>query len=152
MLDHLQVKCLYNPEKYKRLLVLKRPEITINTNGSESDLIDDVKQRKMSTGIDSDLGENLLIKNMSKIKILNIIYLYDGHHCEPISSHSLNELIILIRTNSTQAYENPPIIAPEWCDVHQKGAVSIFNSFPCGVIHYFCITGVSNETPKVNVI
>lgn len=42
--------------KDKLLLVLKRPEIPLHTNGSETDIRDYVKIRKVSAGTRSDLG------------------------------------------------------------------------------------------------
>jgi len=43
--------------KQKLLLVLKRPDIVLHTNGSESDIRDYVKWRKISGGTRSDLGK-----------------------------------------------------------------------------------------------
>ena len=42
--------------KVSLLLVLERPEIPIHTNGSENDLREQVKRRKVSGGTRSDLG------------------------------------------------------------------------------------------------
>lgn len=42
--------------KEKLLLVLKRPEVPLHTNGSERDIRDYVKKRKVSGGTQSDLG------------------------------------------------------------------------------------------------
>jgi hypothetical protein len=43
--------------KEKLLLVLKRPDIVLHTNGSEGDIRDHVKWRKISGGTRSDLGK-----------------------------------------------------------------------------------------------
>ena len=42
--------------KEKLLLVLKRPDIVLHTNGSEGDIRDHVKWRKISGGTRSELG------------------------------------------------------------------------------------------------
>jgi hypothetical protein len=42
--------------KEELLLVLKRPDIPLHTNGSETDIRDFVKKRKISGGTRSDLG------------------------------------------------------------------------------------------------
>lgn len=44
-------------QKESLLLVLKRPEVPLHTNGSESDIRDYVKKRKVSGGTRSDLGK-----------------------------------------------------------------------------------------------
>jgi hypothetical protein len=51
-------RCLERLAKHKEklLLVLKRPEVPLHTNGSESDIRDYVKKRKVSGGTQSDLG------------------------------------------------------------------------------------------------
>jgi len=43
--------------KDKLLLVLKRPDIPLHTNGSETDIRDFVKKRKVSGGTRSDLAD-----------------------------------------------------------------------------------------------
>ncbi len=43
--------------KEKLLLVLKRPEVVLHTNGSEGDIRGYVKWRKISGGTSSDLGK-----------------------------------------------------------------------------------------------
>ena len=45
-----------NRNKQELLLVLKRPEIPLHTNGSETDIRDYVKKRKVSGGTRSDKG------------------------------------------------------------------------------------------------
>ena len=54
MLDQL-LKRLHK-QKPSLLRVLERPEIPIHTNGSENDLREHVKRRKVSGGTRSDLG------------------------------------------------------------------------------------------------
>jgi len=49
------LKRLYR-NKAELLLVLERPDIPLHTNGSEQDLRDPVKKRKVSSGTRSDLG------------------------------------------------------------------------------------------------
>ena len=53
-LDQL-IKRLYR-RKDELLLVLRRPEISLHTNGSETDIRDYVKKRKVSGGTRSDPG------------------------------------------------------------------------------------------------
>jgi hypothetical protein len=43
--------------KAELLMVLERPEITLHTNGSETDIRDYVKKRKVSGGTRSDEGQ-----------------------------------------------------------------------------------------------
>ena len=65
------------------LLVLERPEIPIHTNGSENDLREQVKRRKVSGGTRSDLGRQCrdtfasLKKTCRKLKISFWEYLKD---------------------------------------------------------------------------
>jgi hypothetical protein len=72
--------------KDKLLLVLKRPEIPIHTNGSEGDIRDYVKKRKVSGGTRSDLGQQCrdtfasLKKTCRKLGISFWEYLHDRHH------------------------------------------------------------------------
>ena len=75
-----------NKLKNKLLLVLKRPEIPIHTNGSETDIRDYVKKRKISGGTRSDLGRQCrdtfasLKKTCRKLGISFWQYLADRHH------------------------------------------------------------------------
>lgn len=75
-----------NKLKSKLLLVLKRPEIPIHTNGSENDIRDYVKKRKVSGGTRSDLGQQCrdtfasLKKTCRKLGISFWQYLKDRHH------------------------------------------------------------------------
>jgi hypothetical protein len=75
-----------NKLKDKLLLVLKRPEIAIHTNGSEGDIRDYVKKRKVSGGTRSDLGKKCrdtfvsLKKTCRKLGISFWEYLHDRHH------------------------------------------------------------------------
>jgi hypothetical protein len=75
-----------NKLKDKLLLVLKRPEIAIHTNGSEGDIRDYVKKRKVSGGTHSDLGQKCrdtfvsLKKTCRKLGISFWEYLHDRHH------------------------------------------------------------------------
>ena len=80
--------------KDKLLLVLKRPEIAIHTNGSEGDIRDFVKKRKVSGGIRSDLGQKCrdtfvsLKKTCRKLGLSFWVYLHDRHHEQRFSSLS----------------------------------------------------------------
>lgn len=78
--------------KQKRLLVLKRPEIVLHTNGSEGDIRGYVKWRKISGGTRSELGKRCrdgfasLKKTCRKLGISFWGYLGDrigGHHNIP---------------------------------------------------------------------
>lgn len=75
-----------NKLKSKLLLVLKRPEIPIHTNGSETDIRDYVKKRKVSGGTRSDLGQQCrdtfasLKKTCRKLGLSFWQYLKDRHH------------------------------------------------------------------------
>ena len=75
-----------NKLKSKLLLVLKRPEIPIHTNGSETDIRDYVKKRKVSGGTRSDLGQQCrdtfasLKKTCRKLGLSFWQYLADRHH------------------------------------------------------------------------
>lgn len=75
-----------NKLKSKLLLVLKRPEIPIHTNGSESDIRDYVKKRKISGGTRSELGRQCrdtfasLKKTCRKLGLSFWQYLADRHH------------------------------------------------------------------------
>lgn len=75
-----------NKFKSKLLLVLKRPEIPIHTNGSETDIRDYVKKRKISGGTRSDTGQKCrdtfasLKKTCRKLGISFWQYLADRHH------------------------------------------------------------------------
>lgn len=73
-------------QKEKLLLVLKRPEVPLHTNGSESDIRDYVKKRKVSGGTRSDLGRKCrdtfisLKKTCRKLGISFWAYLQDRLH------------------------------------------------------------------------
>jgi hypothetical protein len=75
-----------NKLKSKLLLVLKRPEIPIHTNGSEGDIRDYVKKRKVSGGTRSDVGQQCrdtfasLKKTCHKLGLSFWQYLIDRHH------------------------------------------------------------------------
>jgi hypothetical protein len=75
-----------NKLKDKLLLVLKRPEIPIHTNGSEGDIRDYVKKRKVSGGTRSDLGQKCrdtfasLKKTCRKLNLSFWEYLHDRHY------------------------------------------------------------------------
>lgn len=81
-------KCLERLAKHKDklLLVLKRPDVPLHTNGSESDIRDYVKKRKVSGGTRSDLGRKCrdtfisLKKTCRKLKISFWDYLHDRHY------------------------------------------------------------------------
>jgi len=70
-------------QKDKLLLVLKRPEVPLHTNGSESDIRDYVKKRKVSGGTRSNLGRKCrdtfisLKKTCRKLGISFWAYLQD---------------------------------------------------------------------------
>lgn len=74
-----------NKLKSKLLLVLKRPEIPIHTNGSETDIRDYVKKRKVSGGTRSDVGQQCrdtfasLKKTCRKLGVSFWQYLADRH-------------------------------------------------------------------------
>ena len=82
-----------NKLKSKLLLVLKRPEIPIHTNGSETDIRDYVKKRKVSGGTRSDLGQQCrdtfasLKKTCRKLGLSFWQYLADRHHDNSIPPH-----------------------------------------------------------------
>jgi hypothetical protein len=69
--------------KSELLLVLKRPDIPLHTNGSETDIRDYVKKRKVSGGTRSDLGRQCrdtfvsLKKTCRKLGISFWLYLLD---------------------------------------------------------------------------
>ena len=75
-----------NKLKSKLLLVLERPEIPIHTNGSERDIRDYVKKRKVSGGTRSELGRQCrdtfasLKKTCRKLELSFWQYLKDRHH------------------------------------------------------------------------
>lgn len=81
-------KCLERLAKHKDklLLVLTRPDVPLHTNGSESDIRDYVKKRKVSGGTRSDLGKKCrdtfisLKKTCRKLKISFWDYLHDRHY------------------------------------------------------------------------
>ena len=81
-----------NKLKSKLLLVLKRPEIPIHTNGSETDIRDYVKKRKVSGGTRSDMGQQCrdtfasLKKTCRKLGLSFWQYLLDRHQSNLIPS------------------------------------------------------------------
>jgi len=83
-----------NKLKDKLLLVLKRPDIPIHTNGSEGDIRDYVKKRKVSGGTRSDLGQKCrdtfvsLKKTCRKLGVSFWEYLHDRHHEKKLPSLS----------------------------------------------------------------
>ena len=83
-----------NKLKDKLLLVLKRPDIPIHTNGSEGDIRDFVKKRKVSGGTRSDLGQQCrdtfasLKKTCRKLGLSFWEYLHDRHHEQKLPSLS----------------------------------------------------------------
>lgn len=72
--------------KDELLLVLRRPEVPLHTNGSESDIRDYVKKRKVSGGTRSDLGRRCrdtfisLKKTCRKLGVSFWNYLQDRFH------------------------------------------------------------------------
>ena len=80
-LDDLLVRL--HRRKDELLLVLKRPDIPLHTNGSETDIRDYVKKRKVSGGTRSDLGRQCrdtfasLKKTCRKLGIPFWLYLLD---------------------------------------------------------------------------
>lgn len=72
--------------KKKLSLVLKRPDVPLHTNGSESDIRDYVKKRKVSGGTRSNLGQKCrdtfisLKKTCRKLNISFWEYLSDRHN------------------------------------------------------------------------
>jgi hypothetical protein len=83
-----------NKLKDKLLLVLKRPDIPIHTNGSESDIRYFVKKRKVSGGAHSDLDQQCrdtfagLKKTCRKLGLSFSEYLHDRHHKHKLPSLS----------------------------------------------------------------
>lgn len=81
-------RCLgrLHQHKDKLLLVLERPDIPLHTNGSERDIRDYVKKRKVSGGTRSDLGRRCrdtfasLKKTCRKLGLSFWAYLRDRHH------------------------------------------------------------------------
>ncbi len=77
--------------KDKLLLVLTRPEVPLHTNGSEGDIRDYVKKRKVSGGTRSELGRQCrdtfisLKKTCRKLGVSFWDYLYDRHHSQVIT-------------------------------------------------------------------
>jgi hypothetical protein len=77
--------------KDKLLLVLKRPEVPLHTNGSEGDIRDYVKKRKVSGGTRSELDRQCrdtfisLKKNCRKLGVSFWKYLYDCHYSRLIT-------------------------------------------------------------------
>jgi hypothetical protein len=72
--------------KSKLLFVLKRPEMPIHPNESETDIRDYVKKRKVSGGTRSDVGQQCrdtfasLKKTCRKLGVSFWQYLIDRHH------------------------------------------------------------------------
>lgn len=82
----LRIKWLERPAKHKDklLLVLKRSNVPLHNNGSESDIRDYVK-RNMSGGRRSNLGRisRYIISSKTKCRKLKFSfwdYLHDRHH------------------------------------------------------------------------
>ncbi len=77
--------------KSKLLLVLTRPEVPLHTNGSEGDIRDYVKKKKVSGGTRSDLGRQCrdtfisLKKTCRKLGVSFWEYLYDRHHSQVLT-------------------------------------------------------------------
>jgi hypothetical protein len=77
--------------KDKLLLVLRRPEVPLHTNGSEGDIRDYVKKKKVSGGTRSDLGRQCrdtfisLKKTCRKLGVSFWDYLHDRHHSQEIT-------------------------------------------------------------------
>jgi hypothetical protein len=75
-----------NKLKSKLLFVLKRPEMPIHPNESETDIRDYVKKRKVSGGTRSDVGQQCrdtfasLKKTCRKLGVSFWQYLIDRHH------------------------------------------------------------------------
>ncbi|MCL1078935.1 transposase, partial [Parashewanella spongiae] len=93
-----QLKRLHK-HKSSLLRVLDRPEIPLHTNGSENDLREHVKRRKISGGTRSDLGRQCrdtfssLKKTCRKLKISFWQYLQDRLSMSN-SISSLGELVL----------------------------------------------------------
>lgn len=85
--------------KSELLLVLKRPDIPLHTNGSETDIRDYVKKRKVSGGTRSDLGRQCrdtfasLKKTCRKLGVSFWLYLLDRVSL----NHAIPPLPTLIR-------------------------------------------------------
>ena len=85
--------------KSELLLVLKRPDIPLHTNGSETDIRDYVKKRKVSGGTRSDLGRQCrdtfasLKKTCRKLGVSFWLYLLDRVSL----THAIPPLPTLIR-------------------------------------------------------
>jgi hypothetical protein len=90
--------------KEQLLLVLKRPDIPLHTNGSEGDIREFVKKRKISGGTRSDLGQQCrdtfasLKKTCRKLGLSFWEYLRDRHH-----DHLLPPLSELVRQHLAAA-------------------------------------------------
>lgn len=90
--------------KSELLLVLKRPEVPLHTNGSERDIRDQVKKRKISGGTRSELGRQCrdtfssLKTTCRKLGISFWDYLTDRISCSdqiPLLPHLLEQRIAL---------------------------------------------------------
>jgi hypothetical protein len=81
-------------------MVLERPEIPLHTNGSETDLRDFVKKRKVSGGTRSDEGRQCrdsfasLKKTCRKLTISFWQYLKDRHGLAEVPVAYLPDIII----------------------------------------------------------
>ena len=99
---NLALKRLYS-NKAELLLVLKRPEIPLHNNGSERDIREYVKRRKISGGTRSDLGRQCrdtfisLKKSCRKLKVSFWAYLYD----RVSGTHTIPQLPALILAKAT---------------------------------------------------
>jgi hypothetical protein len=85
--------------KAELLKVLERPEIPLHTNGSETDIRDYVKKRKVSGGTRSDEGQRCrdtfisLKKTCRKLGISFWDFLHDRIGCSKSSIPQLSELV-----------------------------------------------------------
>jgi Transposase IS66 family len=90
--------------KSELLLVLERPEVPLHTNGSERDIRDQVKKRKISGGTRSELGRQCrdtfssLKTTCRKLDISFWDYLTDRISCSdqiPLLPHFLEQRVAL---------------------------------------------------------
>ena len=90
--------------KSELLLVLERPEVPLHTNGSERDIRDQVKKRKISGGTRSELGRQCrdtfssLKTTCRKLGISFWVYLTDRVSCSdqiPLLPHLVEQRIAL---------------------------------------------------------
>ena len=92
-------------QKDELLMVLKRPDIPLHTNGSENDIRCQVTRRKISAGTRSDEGRDSrdaflgLMKTCAKHAISFWDYL--GHRLGVLEAPALPRLAALVRKNAT---------------------------------------------------